>query len=171
MNNNEKNDNIVLGRYHNDFTKTDLIIVITGFTILIILAIILSCIYKIIGMYISSVIMILFSLIMIIMCKISYKQNINTNESIIIFDKDNNKLIINYYKKSINIKASEIEMVSYKNKFVNLSLLSIETTTEGNIILYLKNKKKIKTLKVNDVINAYLLIKDIINVEDITELV
>lgn len=167
----DNNENKVLGKYHNDFTKTDLIIIITGFTILFIFAIILSCIYRITGMYIGSGVIILFSLMMMILCIIGYKKNINTNESIIIFDKANNRLIINSYKKTISISVSEIEMVSYKNKFINLSILSVETTEDGNIILNLKNKKKIKTLKVKEVINVYHLIKDIINGEDVSQLI
>jgi len=167
------NDNIILGQYHKEFTKKDLIVSLIGFTIMIIISIVLSLCFEFIGIYIFSGIMMIFSFIVILALIHEYKKVENMSDEIITYDKDNNKFIIKSYNKIRNINISEIETINYKNRFLKVCdpIFYFETTEEGNIIFKLKGKKRIKTLKIKEVVRTYDFINDIINGIDVTELV
>ncbi len=156
---------MVLGYAHNSFNKIDFILGLIMSFFLLICGIIISLVFKIIGIYITSAVIILLSLLCLILVFKEYHKSKRLKDEIIIFNEEKQTFIINKYGNDIIFNIDDIVKVEYKNRKLDFlePILYLKKSEEGKIVFFLKNNKKIVTLEVKEVIHVYDLIIDVIS--------
>lgn len=159
------NNKIVLGHLYKDFTKSDFIILLVGSAFILLFAIFISVYFRILGVYIGSLILVMASVIIMIADIFAYKKSKCLCEEIIIYDEGERQFIINSYGENIFIHLTDIKAVKYKNRFLEIlePIVVFLTKNEGCIIFLQNDGKKIKTLKIKEVVSTYNEIKKIIS--------
>lgn len=162
----EANNNLKALAYVHKSSKVDKVFAYISAFFLIIAGILFSVIFRIIEVYIVCVIITLLGFLFLILILIENNQTKKTKDEIILYDELNKKLIINKYGKDYVVSIDDIKEIKYRNKEIKdqsfiIPIFSIEKTDHGNLIFILNDNKRIKTLRVKDVLNVYNMINDL----------
>lgn len=156
---------MVLGYAYNSFTKFDFILGLILSFFLLTFGIVISIIFRIIGVYMTSTVVILLGLLcLMLVFKEDHKAKKLKND-IIKYDEEKQIFIINKYGNDIMFSIDDIVKVEYKNRKLDFlePILYLKKTEEGKIVFFLKNNKKIVTLEVKEVVHVHDLIIDVIS--------
>jgi hypothetical protein len=88
-----------------------------------------------------------------------------TKNDIVLFNDETNEFIVNRYTKIYKFNIDDILSIKYDNKGISSlgPLIFFETETFGSLIFTLKNKKKIRTPLVDDVLEKFNEVNVLIN--------